>query len=198
MSVAKQWHGWLKRLAPSPARWVAWVVDQPSSHNGFTLLELSVVLVMMGIVVAIAAPAWVEFQDKRRLGTAQNQLYRAIRQAQQEAKTQHVNWQASFQNAEGQGQVSTHPTTVLPVDAQWLPLPEGVQIDEFETTLRDDDGFYEVQFNPKGHVNGQLGRVTVRVEGQSRLRRCVFVSTLIGALREAKENPTPQRGRFCY
>lgn len=169
-----------------------------SPITGFTLYELLVVIAVMGILVAIVTSGWVEFHDKRRLGTAQNQIYQILRQAQFEAKRHHLHWQASFQNIGGQGQLAIHSVNTLPLDADWIPLPDGVQIDVDETTLRQDNGFYEVQFNSRGHVNGQLGRVTVRVAGASRLRRCVFVSTLIGGLREASENPTPQRGRYCY
>jgi len=169
-----------------------------SPTAGFTFLEVLSVVVLMGGMAAIAAPGWIQFHDGRRLGAAQQQIYQAIRQAQHEAKVHHLNWQVSFQNVDGRGQMAIHPSTMLPVDAHWRTLPQGVWIDTDETTLREDEGAYEVEFNSKGHVNGQLGRVTVKASDRHQMRRCVFVSTLIGGLREAEDNPTPRRGRFCY
>ncbi len=172
--------------------------DGRSPTAGFSLLEILTVITIIGILMAIAAVGWVNFHNNRRLITAQDQVYHALRQAQLEAKRRHVNWQASFQNVDGQGQWAIHSTNTFPMDAVWAELPDGVQIDVAETTLRQTSGIYKVEFSPRGHVNGQLGRVTVRVGGESRLRRCIFVSTLLGALRKARENRTPQAGRYCY
>ena len=186
---------WLRlRMKPQ----VAESCERSSLTSGFTLLELLTVTTITGILMAIAAVGWIEFHKNHRLIIAQDQLYQALRQAQFEAKHQHLRWQASFQNVDGQGQWAIHSVNTLPMNATWTELPAGVHFDPDETTLRQDDGFYEVQFSPRGHVNGQLGRITVRAGEQSRLRRCVFVSTLLGALRKARDNEVPRQGRYCY
>ncbi len=169
-----------------------------SPTSGFTILEVITVVAMIGILSVLAAPGWLSFQTNRRLAAAQDEMYQALRLAQHEAKHRRVKWQVSFQNVDGQGQWAIHSVNTPPVDAVWNIFPDGVEIDDDETTAREDDGFYEVQFNSHGHVNGQLGRVTVKASNGSRLRRCVFVSTLLGAMRKARENRTPQSGRYCY
>ncbi|MGB3650812.1 MAG: type II secretion system protein, partial [Rivularia sp. (in: cyanobacteria)] len=41
-----------------------------SSSSGFTLLEMLVVIAVVGLLTAIAAPSWVAFVNTRRLNSA--------------------------------------------------------------------------------------------------------------------------------
>jgi prepilin-type N-terminal cleavage/methylation domain-containing protein len=67
-----------------------------SSNSGFTLVEMLVVIFIIGILSAIAIPSWVSFVNTRRLSVAQDEVYRAMRQAQSQAKKQKLTWQVSF------------------------------------------------------------------------------------------------------
>lgn len=154
--------------------------------SGFSMLEVIVVMAIVGIIAAIAAPSWVSFSTTWKLNAAQDEVYQALRQAQAEAKRRGIGWQVSFQNVDGQAQYASHPVTTAPFLAAWSTLPESVQLDPDRTTVRLDNGVYEVQFNHKGHVNGQLGRVSLMGNESVPTRRSVLASTLIGALRKAK------------
>jgi prepilin-type N-terminal cleavage/methylation domain-containing protein len=57
-----------------------------SSTAGFTLLEAIIVIVLIAILFAIAAPGWVLFLKRQRVGTVRNQATQVIRQAQAEAR----------------------------------------------------------------------------------------------------------------
>lgn len=54
--------------------------------SGFTMLELMIVVFMIGILSAIAAPSWQAFTTKQRVKTMNNQVLRSLMTAQSEAK----------------------------------------------------------------------------------------------------------------
>ena len=170
-----------------------------TASAGFTLLELVVVLVMVGILVAIAAPSWFGFLSTRQLSAAQERVHQVMRDAQSTAKLRHVNWQASFRETGGQLQWATHAATTLPADAIWNDLDANVQIDIAETTLYQTNGVRRVQFDRRGALTayGNLGRITLNSKNGGRVKRCVIVSTLLGATRKGQDQPTAQSGKYC-
>ena len=56
------------------------------SNSGFTLIETITALLMIGILSAIAAPSWFALIKTQHLNIAQDQVYRAMREAQSKAK----------------------------------------------------------------------------------------------------------------
>lgn len=158
-----------------------------SGESGLSMLEIIVVMAIASILVAIAAPAWISFHNTQQLNAAQDEVYQALRQAQFEAKRRNLRWQVSFRNVEGQGQYALHPVTLPPTLADWTELPDGVQLDLRRTTLRPQSGVYRLQFNHQGHVNGQLGRVSLMGKARMRTRRSILASTLIGSVRKAND-----------
>lgn len=167
--------------------------------RGYTLQELLIIVAIMGILAAIAAPSWLTLYNTFKLNAARSQVHQIIRQAQHEAIRHHVSWQASFRDTNGTVQWAVHPVTTSPALTNWQNLYTDVRIDVEATTFRPSSGIYKTQFNHKGHAN-VLGRLTLSTATNGgRIKRCVIVSTLLGAVRDGEGHSRPDRdGRYCY
>jgi prepilin-type N-terminal cleavage/methylation domain-containing protein len=183
--------------------------DQHSQQRGFTLLELLVVLIMVGILMAIGAPTWLSMSDNQRLGAPQDEAFRALRLAQAKARQQKRIWEACFRASnDGQLQYSVHPTRNAKCsNAAWQPL--GAEAATFTTidtalsTLTSSQGAYVVQFNASGwlasgqdaadsrgnEANAQSKRLVFQMTNRPDLssRTCLYVDSLLGSLRAARD-----------
>ena len=155
---------------------------------------------MISILAAIGIPSWLSLLNTTKVNNARSTLYSAMLQAKSKAMQQKVIYQVSFREQDGLGQWAVHPETTNPEDAVWQSLDESIQIDADETTFyqHPSTGVWRMQFNAKGHANGRLGRVTVSLRDSGNKKRCVFVSTLLGALRRGYEHSRANNGRYCY
>lgn len=168
------------------------------SNRGFTLLELLATIMIVGILSAIAVPSWFSFIQVRRLNTAQDQVYRSIREAQSQAKKDKLPWQASFREVNNVVQWAVHPTSVSPANANWNNLDGHIQIDP-ETTALSSSRLWQAKFDYRGNFTLPLKRLTLSDEDGGKPKRCVYVSTILGALRTAKEHSVPNNdGDYCY
>lgn len=98
-----------------------------SSNTGFTLLELLVVIMIVGILSAIAAPSWLNFLNQRRVSAVNEAIWGAIKEAQSEAKTGKVNYSMSFRNENGLPEIAVFETD-KPDEANFIKVSNDVDL----------------------------------------------------------------------
>ncbi|GAB4230235.1 MAG: hypothetical protein Kow00121_59030 [Elainellaceae cyanobacterium] len=167
--------------------------------KGFTLPETLVVVTIVGILASTAVAGWLGFANSRYLAAAQDEVFQIVRQAQIQAERTHANWKASFRETGGAVQLAVHPTTALNTAIDWQSLRSGIHIDPAETTLLPANSTYQIEFDYRGHILPPFGRLTLSIDGGGHMRRCVFTSTILGAVRKGSNRDRPDStGRYCY
>ncbi len=172
-------------------------IPSPSTA-GYTLLETIIIVTIVGTLSAIIAPSWLSFIDRQRLNTAQDQVYRAMQEAKSNATKDKITWQASFREENGLAQWAVHPKTVVPAAAIWYNFNPNIRMDQ-ETTMQLSNGVHQVEFDYKGNTKPPFGRLTLSSKHGSKTKRCVYISTLIGAMRKGEEHAKPDDSdKYCY
>ena len=157
-----------------------------SSTSGFSLLEALVVIIMLGVVAAIAAPGWLSYVNRQRINRARTELAQVLQQAQVDARQQNQTRVVKvFSNNPPQLEVSSTPGSNGRV----------IELGEQNSGLNLEGGplggatVASVTFDYKGTVINSnvpfVFSVTSDETGNNSVR-CVVVSTLLGNLVQAE------------
>lgn len=116
--------------------------DALRDQGGFTLIEVLIVIVMIGVLLAIAAPSFVTFTASQRVKTASFDLYAALTFARSEA-------------IKRRQAVTVAPATGTDWATGWTVKDSG------GTTLRSQDALSGVAFSGDSSIPYRLdGRLT--------------------------------------
>ena len=159
-------------------------------------------MTVISILIGIATPGWLRFQDQRRVNQAQYLVYQALRSTQREAMEKRQQQQFSLRTENGQLEWANHPASVDPSQVTlWQTLTPGVTLAKEDNTLtkvKGTDNTYYVRFDFRGDVKTKLSTITLVGSGGRLSHRCVLISTMIGALRQGEGHSKSNGSRYCY
>lgn len=183
-------HGWLQKPPKSQL-----------SNEGFTTIEVLVVVVILGILTAIAAPGWLNFVNQQRVKNTSDAALQTLRRAQSKARTENRTWQASFRVNNDVLESSTHRRGRSPSWQVLSPETSGlVSLSENSNLTADcEPNTYCVRFQQQGRIeqewldaqdsdsdtDEEIGRIAfVAVDsGNAPPKRCIIIGTILGSIR---------------
>lgn len=186
-----------------------------NSEAGFTLIELIVVIIIIGVLSAIIAPGWLAFTNQQRVSKVNDAILSALQTAQAEAKRSKLSYSASFKfdklnptDADSVPLFAVYPSSSTPTTWQKLggelELKPGSislcsNVDQRQannikaTSYCNSATPSTISFNYQGIlIAATAAGSDITVTGQNgNPKRCVVVKTILGSMQIEKDNQCP-------
>ncbi|GAB4473488.1 MAG: hypothetical protein OHK0037_33930 [Elainellaceae cyanobacterium] len=157
-----------------------------SRAAGFTLTEVLVVVVLISVLAAIAAPSWVALLNRQRLTSAANDVLQALRQAQDEAiRTRYPKQVTLTTGANPSVNVLNEVRRIGQGNVGMTVTPTAATVITFGATGGPITGPQDV--TPAANLPISI---TLTVPATGGARRCVVIETLLGGMRTANQGET--------
>ena len=180
-----------------------------NDHNaGFSLIELLVVILMVGVLAAIAAPSWQTFTTRQRIKSVNTQILQAIKTTQAEAKRNKSDYVLGFDpDKYDPPKYSIYKKDTPDAEKQWQSLSlDGAIKENMLEIYSQANGTVQnkITFDNLGTVKDPtLNQTTtpVATDGFSvvvypkdspKSRNCIIVQTILGATRTAEGTDDPK------
>jgi prepilin-type N-terminal cleavage/methylation domain-containing protein len=155
--------------------------------RGFTLIEILIVIMMVGILTAIAAPSWLSFVTNNRMSASQSRVFSTLKDAQSTAKRGSTT--ATFVI----GNDPTNGAYIRSGTSQYQYLEQGVRVLSVTkaTAPTTVPLPLTIEFNSQGlpsKVNTATFtdyplKITIGVNNSAGLNRCTSITTILGSVK---------------
>jgi prepilin-type N-terminal cleavage/methylation domain-containing protein len=109
-----------------------------NNASGFTLIEVLVVVILIGILSAIAAPGWSAFIQRQRLSKVNDAVLSALQQAQTESKRTKQSYSVSFKVESNVPKVAIYRSSISASSLSsndWRSLSKDLEIKQAKVLL---------------------------------------------------------------
>ncbi|WP_315790568.1 type II secretion system protein [Fischerella sp. JS2] len=113
-------------------------LNYAKNNTGYTLIEVLVAVLIVGILSAIAAPSWLAFVNIQRVNKANDAILAALQEAQREAKKNKRNYSVSFttDSTTQVAKIAVYPTSATGApNNYWRVLGEDLGLKQKEVVL---------------------------------------------------------------
>ena len=158
--------------------------------GGFTLLEVLVIALIIGIFSSIAAPSWQGFINRQRVRTVNDRVFQSLRLAQSEARRTKSTVTVTFNPTDPPTVTFTPPlatggsTQTLDGGGEIKPGTIALTVNTPAPTTPPNSIVFDYQGNPS--TTGFVVTVAPANAPNSSARQCARVETLIGGMRTAE------------
>jgi len=189
------------------------------SDGGFTLLEVLIIMILLGIFASIAAPSWLAFINRQRVRTVNDRVFQSLRLAQSEAKRTKRDITVTFKYDPNPptAPVADPPTVTfnpplatggseLKLDGGGEIKPGTIALLTNATAVGDPDlPVNSIIFDYQGNVK-KLPRTNPPIPGRfvvsvstvkGAAKQCAIVETIIGGMRTAEGEFNATTGQGC-
>jgi prepilin-type N-terminal cleavage/methylation domain-containing protein len=178
--------------------------NRKTETSGFTMLEILVVVIIIGVLAAIAGPNWLAFNNRQKINSATNSVFTALRGAQSQAKKDNRPRYVTFNTATNKITGELGQSISMDSDVKIYSITNAV------TGTGSCVNFYWVFFDEKGtpfniappsaspcDPNLSQARSNATIPIQIKLkhnlieqRQCVTIRTLLGSVDTSSDSST--------
>lgn len=164
------------------------IVNKRSRQSGFTMIELLVVTLMIGVMAAIASPGMLAFVRRSKVSAAQSNVQRALLEIQREAMKRGVSCSVTFPS--NNASASDQANNVLTISSNCL-VTGTVELEQVRirhnlpATTLELFNFRGETGADKGLSNGLTSDVVIVLtqESANSYQKCVAISNGLGLVR---------------
>ena len=181
--------------------------------GGFTLLEVLVIVLVLGILSAIAAPSWLAFINNQRARTVNDRVFQSLRLAQSEAKRSKRDVTVTFYTSSSTPPVDPPRVEIDTNPAEPDPLKKEIRKETFSSggeikprTIVLATNATSITFDYQGNASITPFVVTVApfdtsvpsgLGPNTKGKQCAIVETIIGGMRTAEGKYDPVKKEGC-